>query len=157
MSYTDSMNLPPLRSNKACKNFLGMCSSIVASLSLVKPHVLAGMGPNYTQYINIVNMKRCVMMLMSSQDEESPDQLFQNHQGGLAALDLLDLWIFTDLSHSSCYCLHIGIKVSTCTTEKNVSVNKKRPIRMSSFFLCFKNVADLLKSHRYYPVSYNGS
>lgn len=91
MSYTDSMNLPPLRSNKACKNFLGMCSSIVASLSLVKPHVLAGMGPNYTQYINIVNMKRCVMMLTSCQDEESLDQLFQNHQGGLAALDLLDL------------------------------------------------------------------
>lgn len=62
-----------------------------ASLSLVKPHVLAGMGPNYTQYINIVNMKRCVMMLTSCQDEESLDQLFQNHQGGLAALDLLDL------------------------------------------------------------------
>ena len=45
----------------------------------------------HKQYINIVNMKRCVMMLTSCQDEESLDQLFQNHQGGLAALDLLDL------------------------------------------------------------------
>ena len=70
---------------------MGLCSSTLAFPSVVKLDIfnerdldLYSVNTN-CQYEGLCHDSKVC------QDEESLDQLFQNHQGGLAALDLLDL------------------------------------------------------------------
>ena len=52
-SCTVSMNLPPLKSNKACNSSLGMSLSTLAFPSVVKPEIFGGRGLVLCSFNNV--------------------------------------------------------------------------------------------------------